>query len=112
MKTIDLHFESSNEAENTLLTMANVRVVIDYYWDSHGHYVDWSGPSGDTQDIVDAQSVEITEVTRTINMFGTDYDDEFLNLYIDGKKWPVTIDDYEYDEEDDILFISSVVGAG
>ena len=109
---LELKAEKTNEQTELLLSLEDVDVVIDYYWDSHGRLIEWDGPNGRSRDEFHANTLKIVKETYTLKYeYGGDMDWEVWHLYVDGSEMKDIGEITSYNKRKK-LFLKSVMGAG
>ncbi|MBQ8193554.1 MAG: hypothetical protein IJZ46_05745 [Bacilli bacterium] len=111
MEIIEVKQDILSETEELLFSAQDIDVVIDYYWDSHGRNIDWKGPNDNHRDEIHADTVKITEYTKTVSTFGSEpYEMCTWRLYINNEKIKILdIDSYNKRKK---LFITAIMGQG
>ena len=111
MEVHEIKIERLNEVEATVFTANDVDVVIKYWWDSHGHRVEWRGSNGEFIEEIHADSVRIVYKEWDIKSYGGNiYHDAYSEAIVDG-----TVLDalgVEYRKTRGTIYIDAIVGAG
>lgn len=111
MEVHEIEIEILNEVEETVFTANDVDVVIKYWWDSHGHRVEWRGSNGEFIEEIHADSVRIVHKEHDFKMHGGDmWHDAYSEAIVDGTVLDAL--DVEYRKTRGTIYIDAIVGAG
>ena len=106
------NIEVLEETEELLYSDHDVDVVIDYFWDSHGKFVEFHGPNGEHRDEMHADTVRIVEVNRKLKIEDNlkPFEECIWECYVNGERIKcICIAEYNKRKR---LFIKAVVGTG
>lgn len=102
--------EHYNETEEILLSLQDIEVVINYYWDSHGKLVESDGPNGNVRDEIHAENLKIIEKRYDVKIGSIMIPMNEWALYINNEKQKIiSVESYNMRKR---LFIKAIVGQG
>lgn len=110
MEVYEIKSEKLNEVEETVFTANDVDVVISYWWDSHGHRVEWNGPNGEFREEIHADSVRIVDKEYDLKIYDNIYHHVCSEAIINGTVLNTL--DVEYRNTRGTIYIDAIVGAG
>lgn len=110
MESFDFEFERFNETEDIVFTANNIKVVIKYWWDSHGRMLEWKGPNGEFKETIHADSVKIIDREWDTKIFESICHEECSDAVINGKTIQALTVDYRI--YNNMISIDAIVGAG
>lgn len=110
MEIYEIKTERLNEVEETVFTANDINVVISYWWDSHGHRIEWNGPNGEFREEFHADTIRIVDKEWDLKIYENVYHHCCSEAIINGNT--INALDIEYRYRDDIIYIEAIVGAG
>lgn len=110
-ESIEIDMQRYNETEETILSMNDIDVVIDFYWDSHGKLVEFRGPNDEQREELHVDTIRIIERSYDVKY---EFSENLIScvaydIYINGKLQPFSFDSYVIRKR---LFIKAIVGWG
>ena len=84
-KTISLETVRTNEVTEILGDFKNVKLKVDYFWDSHGKLINWNESVKEPTAWSDV-NVQIKKYSFTEKMFDSEYDFETRQLWVNDKQ--------------------------
>jgi hypothetical protein len=106
VETFDV--EITNRKSEVLLDVPKTDVVIKFYWDSHGDMIPFEGFNKGYS--FKKKDAHVVVTSKKMTMYGQEF--ESWQVMVDDVIIPCDVDEYDYKDAENYMWLKGIVGRG